>query len=313
MGTYYNEERKQYENYETAVVARLKSVADAMEMGTDISTILTAATRATEAAEAATAAAEAATAAADHAVQYDAAQSLTNVQKAQARENIGAADEAAFEVVTGYVPTGANGTATRRGLTLTGNGTAVTISGTAASSSAAKYSGTVEMTAYSAAKLAEWGEAATVPVVRGQIYKFHFRVVSGTISVGSTINIYGPGNWQALSSGLQLNTSPEIVFTAETDYVAIIGYISNGATTGEAPAVFEMTLTAVNADNLAPQETTVAGNQHAAGDLLTVGGTLYKATQAIAPGETINSTNVTATTVAEQLAALEARIAALEG
>ena len=51
-----------------------------------------------------------------------------------------------------------------------------------------------------------------------------------------------------------------------------------------------------------------------AGDLLTVGGTLYKATQAIAAGEVITpGTNVTPTTVAEQLAALEARIAALEG
>ena len=45
-----------------------------------------------------------------------------------------------------------------------------------------------------------------------------------------------------------------------------------------------------------------------------MGGQLYKATQAIVAGDTITpGTNVTSTTVAAQLAALEARIAALEG
>jgi len=291
----------------SAVVVRTSTdvVVDPGEVVPDIGALQAAAAEALDAAEAATAAA-------DHAVQYDAAQTLTVAQQAQARENIGAADEAAFEAITGYAPTGANGTVTRRGITITGNGTTVTISGTATSSSAVRYSSTVEMTAYSTPQMVEWGETGTVPVVRGQIYEFHFLVVSGTIS-GGTINIYGPGGWQALSSGLQLNTSPKIVFTAETDYVAVVGYIGNGMTTDGNPAVVEMTLTAVNADNLAPQETTVAGNQHATGDLLTVGGTLYKATQAIAPGVTINSTNVVETTVAAQLAALEARIAALEG
>jgi len=44
--------------------------------------------------------------------------------------------------------------------------------------------------------------------------------------------------------------------------------------------------------------------------LLTVGGTLYKATQTILVGDAINSTNVTETTVAAQLAERDAAIAA---
>ncbi len=67
-------------------------------------------------------------------------------------------------------------------------------------------------------------------------------------------------------------------------------------------------------DNLAPVDNPTAAVTHTAGSLLTVSGQLYKATQAIAPGDAIAAgTNVTATSVAEQLAALEARIAALEG
>lgn len=78
--------------------------------------------------------------------------------------------------------------------------------------------------------------------------------------------------------------------------------------------VADISLTGTAAQNLATADTLTATSSHASGSLLTVGGRLYKATQAIAPGETINpGINVTATNVAAQLAALEARIAALEG
>jgi len=69
-----------------------------------------------------------------------------------------------------------------------------------------------------------------------------------------------------------------------------------------------------DSNDIAPADKSTAASTHTAGSLLTVNGTLYKATQAIAPGTVITpGTNVTPTTVAEQLAALEARIAALEG
>jgi hypothetical protein len=58
------------------------------------------------------------------------------------------------------------------------------------------------------------------------------------------------------------------------------------------------------AGSIAAQDREIAANQHSVGDLLTVGGTLYKATQAIAAGETITpGTNVAETTMAEELSA----------
>ena len=184
---------------------------------------------------------------ADKAVRYDTAQTLTAAQQIQARENIGAAGEADFEAVTGYVPTGAGGSATRRSFTVTGNGAAITFSGTATGSSAVKYSGTVELAAYSTDQMAAWGTAAAMPVVQGQLYRLNVRRVSGTVS-GAIINIYGPGGWQARSTGLAVDTNPAIDFVAATDYVEILGYIGNGATTGTNPCTYEMTLTAITAE-----------------------------------------------------------------
>ena len=54
---------------------------------------------------------------------------------------------------------------------------------------------------------------------------------------------------------------------------------------------------------LAPSDTETATAAHAAGDVITVGGVLYRVTAAIAVGDTIASgTNVTPTTIAEELA-----------
>jgi hypothetical protein len=68
------------------------------------------------------------------------------------------------------------------------------------------------------------------------------------------------------------------------------------------------------ADMIAPRETLTAVNSHVEGDLIALGGLLYTVAQPIAAGGTITpGTDITKTTIAEQLAALEARIAALEG
>lgn len=67
-------------------------------------------------------------------------------------------------------------------------------------------------------------------------------------------------------------------------------------------------------DAIAPVEEGLASRNYAVGELLMRRGHLYKVTQAIVTGGTIStSTNITETTIVAQLAALEARIAALEG
>lgn len=64
--------------------------------------------------------------------------------------------------------------------------------------------------------------------------------------------------------------------------------------------------------SIAPVQGGTASTNIAEGALLMRDGKLYTATQAIAAGAEIGSTNTTETTLAAQLAALEARIAALE-
>ena len=67
-----------------------------------------------------------------------------------------------------------------------------------------------------------------------------------------------------------------------------------------------------HADAIAPVQGGTASTNIASGELLMQDGKLYKATQAIVAGAEISATNTTLTTIAAQLAALEARIAALE-
>lgn len=67
-----------------------------------------------------------------------------------------------------------------------------------------------------------------------------------------------------------------------------------------------------HAESIAPVQGNTASTNIASGELLMRDGKLYKATQAIVAGAEIGSTNTTETTLAAQLAALEARIAALE-
>ena len=67
-----------------------------------------------------------------------------------------------------------------------------------------------------------------------------------------------------------------------------------------------------HAESIAPVQGNTASANIAEGELLMRDGKLYTATQAIVAGAEIGSTNTTETTLAAQLAALEARIAALE-
>jgi hypothetical protein len=64
-------------------------------------------------------------------------------------------------------------------------------------------------------------------------------------------------------------------------------------------------------NTIAPYDGMTARTAHAVGRLVVVDGVLYKVTSAIVAGDTI-SDHATRTTIEAQLAALEARIAALE-
>jgi len=319
MGTYYNEERKQYENYETAVVARLKSVADAMEMGTDISTILTAATRATEAAEAATAAAADASAAASSAVRYNTAQSLSDAQQAQARGNIGAASEAGFETATGFVPfDGEDGSVTNRNLTVSRVGQRYTVSRTAAHTSntdlcfmpnlhAANYSS-------AGANYDNWVTESRVALIPGKRYRMAVRVISGAFPTNERLNLVAMNeSGQQIGNGLILALGSRYVdFTFEGTYLTIAGYARAAFATGETPLVFDLAVyDSPEGASIANNEPYIARNNYDIGGLMMWQGQLYKATQAIAAGETIApGTNVTETTVAAQLAERDTAIAA---
>lgn len=169
-----------------------------------------------------------------------------------------------------------------------------------------------------------------IPLLEGHTYLLSARVISGTtVQVGNADSgiVYftkvgteevGVPNFTLtmnadFANGIRVWTRR---YTAAANTLIGFGFYFRQMTATNLVIEFnakDITACVDGAGNIAQQDTKTAGNQHAAGDLLTVGGTLYKATQAIAPGETINpGTNVTATTVAAQLAERDTAIAAVE-
>ena len=115
--------------YATGTVKRT-TTGEAVNPGTVIPDIGTAVQECVDATAAATAAADDATAAASHAVRYDAAQTITDEQKTQARTNIGAASEAELQdamdehfPATGKLQAGVGTSAAANGAVATGVGT----------------------------------------------------------------------------------------------------------------------------------------------------------------------------------------------
>jgi len=236
------------------------------------------------AAEATAAAADARTAASS-AVRYDTAQSLTAAQQAMARENIGAAGAEELDTL-GVV----------RALNLEWVQGAIGGSGTNTSSATRIRTNTYY----------RMDEDTVVIYTVASGYEVLARAYTTNATSG---HVGVVPNWSLWSSNGRRYVVPAgyyLRFMArKTDDSAIVP--ADGANV-------TVTLLTGGAGNLAPSDTETASNTYAAGDLMTVSGQLYKATQAIAPGDAIAAgTNVTETTVAAQLAALEARIAALEG
>ena len=159
----------------------------------------------------------------------------------------------------------------------------------------------------------------------GHTYKFTVQYISGTAALAGTTEsellLLLKGSSQSAPIGTQFTTT-------------IISDINNGITEWERVRSFseptkigfgfyfrQLTADALifeflcedvtDSNNIAPADRSTAASTHAVGDLLTVNGALYKATQAIAPGTAITpGTNVAETTVAAQLAERDTVIAA---
>lgn len=207
------------------------------------------------------------------------------------------------------------------------DGTKVTSKGTLASNTVPAFirlSGSDSGTRYAGTYTDLRAFANPITLIDGHVYRLWMIWESGSVTTSQEHGIY-PGVY---ASGGDLNIGNR-VFVGNNSYVEFTYtsasypsgvqlcavYNRNGGITINnwvANWVLEDVTFAADT-NIAPIDTPTAQDTHNPGDLLTVGGTLYKATQAIAPGDTINSTKVSPTTVAAQLAALEARIAALEG
>ena len=263
----------------TVIRTETDTAVDPGEVIPDLAALQAAAAQAMEAAEAATAAA-------DHAVQYDAAQSLEPAQQTQARWNIGAAGSEEADAL-GVVKT----------LELRWNqGTISSATGVngAAVANRIRTNGFYHM---------ETDTVVVVGLASGYDMSMREYTTNGTSGFVSAIPV---GVWAWDGYRVTVPAGHWLRFVARKS--------DDAELTPEDGANVTVTLLTGGAGNLAPSDTETASNTYAVGDLLTVNGQLYKATQAIAPGDAIAAgTNVTETTVAEQLAALEARIAALEG
>ena len=279
-----------------------------------------------------------------NAVRYDTAQSLTDTQKTTARGNIAAAslipDGTAFsKAVQGgttydvqdarvapldervnalhnLVNYGYDIRGYTNGILKSRIGTTVVIDG--------HTSGTVPTKVLlSGAPYVHLGGAwpseltTGITLTVGRKYRLHCTEISGTRG-GTVVPRFYPAGTFSFPSG-QINTETDSIITYNTtDYpngvFAALAVQAGKDYSDYTVQLIVEDITEAGDANIAPIDTPTATNTHQPGDLLTVSGQLYKATQAIAPGAVITpGTNVSPTTVAAQLAALEARIAALEG
>ena len=325
---------------------------DPGEVIPDLAAIQAAAAEAVEAAEDATAAAADASAAASSAVRYDTAQSLTDAQKTTARGNIAAAslipDGTAFskavqdgttynvqdartEFVMGVLSLVDYGLDVERemsalpgGLSTASvsfdNGVFVLTGRTAKNSTTAKVFVDYGRQIVTGGTSMPSGSVQGVTLVDGHTYRVRMEHISGSYSGDNT---YVSPVFLKPGTAAAQGTDGVLVYDASTYVHGVFAGVSigrnndtDGITFSEDGYKFRLIvedITDIGDRNIAPIDTTTAKDTHQPGDLLTVGGTLYKATQAIAPGAVITpGTNVVETTVAEQLAALAARIAALE-
>ena len=237
-------------------------------------------------AEAAAHDASEALAAADHLVRYDVPETpLTEAEKAQARANIRAQER--------IEPDGA--------VTLDlSNLAAVYITGNVGQKISYKSS-----TASMSYKRIAWVQAGcnyVLSATSGALGSANARVCA--ITDTSDIML------QRFEFALVANGTGEVTFTAEADGLLCVCVDTSTTTVALHGGPVYGAVREV-AGSIAAQDREIAANQHSVGDLLTVGGTLYKVTQPIVAGDTIQpGTNVTETTVAAQLAERDTEIAA---
>lgn len=215
-------------------------------------------------------------------VRHDTAQSLTDVQKNTARGNIGAAGADELDVLCSAPHT----------LPLTWEQGSISYTGGNFPSNTR-----VRTPAFYSSR---GGCVAVVSAPSG--YEVAFRLYSQT-NVGSFVGRY-PEDDSWVSDGFRfaIPAGRYVRFVARK--------ASDEGINPSEVADISVTLMATVARNFAPVDTPTASNTYNPGDLLTVSGTFYEATQAIAPGTVITpGTNVTETTVAAQLAERDTAIA----
>ena len=311
----------------TVTTSLTDTVVDPGEVVPDIATLLAA----VEACEEATAAAQEA---ADHAVQYDAAQTLTDAQKTQARTNIGAAGtdeitslDGRVNAVHSMVDYGYSEVKDVTGFKRIG--TQIIVNNTWSSNSgpiAFKLNGAF---ASGTSTSAIAGFTNPIKLTVGRKYRWQIQQISGTVANGSDVStpkLAYPAVYTSGSSTLVVayadvqkikegHYAADFVYTSEMDTAGgaqlCLGIRRNaGAKVGN--LVCQMTLediTTAGDANIAPVEGVTAASTHNSGDLILSAGTLYKATASIAVGDAIAS-YASPTTVAAQLQANEAAITA---
>lgn len=290
----------------SAVVVRTSTdvVVDPGDVVPDIGSLQAAAAEAT-------AAAADARAAASSAVRYDTAQSLTDAQKEQARKNIGTARQDAVAIISrGH---GENLIALTDFTEVYGSGTTYAVDTENQTVTVTSTSGSYRCLQTPV----NWVQNHLTP---GHTYRLHAKAAKVSGSPEAKASFRGGENGaDSINRGASvIYPDPNNGGDAFVDYTVdrftrrITLFVSFGRANAASVVFSDIWLVDVtDARNLAPVDTTTATATHASGSLLTVSGQLYKATQAIATGETITpGTNVSPTTVAAQLAERDTAIAA---
>lgn len=204
MSTYYNEERKRYENFQKAVVDKLQGIVDSLEnAGSEGITVVAG-------------------------VRYDMDQTLSATQQAQARENIEAASEAdergrdglityrtaAFNMEE--VPGATNSTC----IGAESIGEIVRLNGTnnASSSVYIRLTGSGTRTA-SATTVRGWTGALTIP--SGRVCRLTMRLLSGTVDGTVSVSVYKSGTSSTLGKWQRHNGLFDRVWVSDGDPVSI--------------------------------------------------------------------------------------------
>lgn len=246
-------------------------------------------------------------------VRHDTAQSLTDAQKAQARENIGASNADVTDLLAEpieYWDTDRTVTLSGRSLTRTG-GYTYTMNGTASGNLYYRLSDVLSVISTTSG-MNNW--TSSIQFEENVPYTLTVVPVSGRLIRGDSFYFRVTAEDNTLVRSLSVTDAAEsatFYWPDSTKKGKLVLRVSTDTVTEN--FVFRVYLTrCIYPDrNIAETEASVSRIGYGVGSLLTMGGTLYKATQAIAPGTVITpGTNVTETTVAEQLAERDTAIAA---